>query len=145
MVLLPAIALCSTIKADIRSKTCLLLCRRIGNDPGSAGAVAAILFLWSMLTAFTSMGILPTIVLERPVYTRERADGLYLPITYCIYKLVEELAPQIPAGLAYSALVFYLVALRGSFLLFWLVYLVSTANAIGEAHNTRCCVHCSYV
>lgn len=89
-----------------------------------------ILFLWSMLSAFTSMGILPTIVLERPVYRREHADGLFNPSTYAVYKLAEELAPQVPAGLVYSALVFYLVRLQGSFLLFWLVYLVSTANAI---------------
>jgi len=39
-------------------------------------AVTGILFLWSMLSAFTSMGILPTLVLERPVYQRERA-GTY--------------------------------------------------------------------
>jgi ABC-type multidrug transport system permease subunit len=38
--------------------------------------------------------------------------------------------PQLPAGLIYSALVFYLVGLLGSFLVFWLVYLVSTANSI---------------
>lgn len=35
-----------------------------------------------MLTAFGSMGLLPSLVLERPVYLRERADGLYRPITY---------------------------------------------------------------
>jgi len=113
---------------------------RIGSSlPTSAGSVSAILFLWSMLTAFTSMGILPTIVLERPVYTRERSDGLYLPITYCVYKITEELVPQIPAGLAYSALVFYLVDLGGSFLLFWLVYLVSTANAIAMTFLVSAC------
>lgn len=39
-----------------------------------------------MLTAFTSMGILPCLILERPVYVRERADGLYRPITYLAYK-----------------------------------------------------------
>lgn len=41
----------------------------------------------SMLTAFTSMGILPCLILERPVYVRERADGLYRPITYLCYKV----------------------------------------------------------
>jgi ABC-type multidrug transport system permease subunit len=106
-------------------------CRRIGNDPQSnANTIAAILFLWSMLTAFTSMGILPSIVLERPVTNREIYDGLFSEKTFVIYKLQEELLPQILTGLAYSALVFYLVDLQGSFLLFWLVYLVSTANAI---------------
>lgn len=44
------------------------------------------LLVASMLTAFTSMGILPCLILERPVYVRERADGLYRPITYLCYK-----------------------------------------------------------
>jgi ATP-binding cassette, subfamily G (WHITE), member 2 len=98
-----------------------------GDDPQAA---TGILFLWSMLSAFTSMGILPTIVLERPVYRRERADGCYTPAAYVFYKLLEEMLPQLPAGLIYSALVFYLVDLQGSFLVFWLVYVVSTANSI---------------
>lgn len=102
----------------------------VGNNTDSSVAVAGVLFLWSMLSAFTSMGILPTIVLERPVYRRERADGLYTPWVYCVYKITEELAPQVPIGAIYSALVFYLVRLQGSFVLFWLVYLVATANAI---------------
>jgi ATP-binding cassette subfamily G (WHITE) protein 2 len=96
----------------------------------NAQAATGILFLWSMLSAFTSMGILPTIVLERPVFQRERADGCYTPAAYVFYKLLEEMLPQLPAGLIYSALVFYLVGLLGSFLVFWLVYLVSTANSI---------------
>ena len=97
-----------------------------------AVAATGILFLWSMLSAFTSMGILPTIVLERPVYRRERDDGLYTPATYTFYKITEELIPQVPAALIYSALVFYIVGLAGSFLLFYLIYLVSTANSIAS-------------
>jgi ABC-2 type transporter len=98
----------------------------------NALAASGILFLWSMLSAFSSMGILATLVIERPVFRRERADGLYNVAVYTIYKLSEEIAPQVPAGLIYSALVFYLVQLKGSFVLFWLVYLVSTANAIAS-------------
>lgn len=32
--------------------------------------------------AYGSMGLVPTLVAERAVFLRERADGLYLPITY---------------------------------------------------------------
>ncbi len=35
-------------------------------------------------------GYVHILVLERPVYVRERADGLYTPGTYLLYKLVEE-------------------------------------------------------
>ncbi|KAL4426977.1 hypothetical protein ABPG77_009538 [Micractinium sp. CCAP 211/92] len=93
-------------------------------------STAATLFLWSMLTAFTSMGILPCLILERPVYVRERADGLYRPITYLCYKISEEVAVGTLPSLAYSALVFFLVRLQGSFLIFWLVYWVSMSVAI---------------
>ena len=30
------------------------------------------------------MGIIPLLILERPVYIREQADGLYRPITYLV-------------------------------------------------------------
>lgn len=40
--------------------------------------------MWSVLTAYGSMGVLPGLVLDRPVYLRERADGLYRPITYLV-------------------------------------------------------------
>jgi hypothetical protein len=31
-----------------------------------------------------SMGIMPTLVMERAVYLRERSDGLYLPLVYLV-------------------------------------------------------------
>ncbi|PSC72752.1 P-loop containing nucleoside triphosphate hydrolase isoform B [Micractinium conductrix] len=93
-------------------------------------ATAAVLFLWSTLTAFTSMGILPCLIVERPVFLRERADGLYRPITYLVYKVTEEVAVGTLPAVAYSALVFYLVRLQGSFLLFFLIYYVSMCVAI---------------
>lgn len=85
-----------------------------------------------MLTAFLAMGMLPTIVIERPVTYREMYDGLFSPVTYVAYKLVEELIPQAVAGVIYSILVYFLINLQGSFLVFWLVYLVSTFNAVAS-------------
>ncbi|KAL4457942.1 hypothetical protein ABPG75_012807 [Micractinium tetrahymenae] len=99
-------------------------------EVAGVASTAATLFLWSMLTAFTSMGILPCLILERPVYVRERADGLYRPITYLCYKISEEVAVGTLPSVAYSALVFYLVRLQGSFLVFWLVYWVSMCVAV---------------
>lgn len=34
--------------------------------------------------------MLPGLVLERPLFRRERADGLFLPATYLAHKLSEE-------------------------------------------------------
>ena len=36
------------------------------------------------------MAMLPGLVLERPLFRRERADGLFLPATYLAHKLSEE-------------------------------------------------------
>lgn len=64
-------------------------------------------------------------MLERPLYVRERNDGLYRPITYLLAKLFDELFGLIVSSVVFSAFVFYVVDLQGSFLLFWLIYLVT--------------------
>ncbi len=38
----------------------------------------------------SGMAMLPGLVLERPLFRRERADGLFLPATYLAHKLSEE-------------------------------------------------------
>ena len=45
-----------------------------------------------MIGAPSASGIamLPGLVLERPLFRRERADGLFLPATYLAHKLSEE-------------------------------------------------------
>lgn len=51
--------------------------------------------------AYGSMGLVPTLVAERAVYLRERADGLYLPITYLASTPARQVfteAPKEPIG-----------------------------------------------
>lgn len=50
-----------------------------------------------------------------------------------VFKLTEELAVAIVASVPYSLLVFYLVSLQGSFVLFWLVYVVSISVSVSLA------------
>ena len=40
-----------------------------------------------MLPAYGAGPYLPTIFLERPVYVREMADGLYSPLAYLLFKV----------------------------------------------------------
>ena len=64
-------------------------CRRAaGRQAGTHAAPC----LMTMVLRAVCTGIMPVLVLERPVYLRERSDGLYRPITYLIYKAIEELA-----------------------------------------------------
>lgn len=48
-----------------------------GCAAGTSTTVGALLVMWCSLTAYSSMAIVPSIVLERPLYLKERADGLY--------------------------------------------------------------------
>lgn len=45
-----------------------------------------VLFMWCILPGYGAAGYVPSIVLERTLYTRERSDGLYLPLTYLLAK-----------------------------------------------------------
>ena len=54
-------------------------------------------------------------------------------ITYLCAKCVEEIFISLLLTLAFSAIIFYTVALQGSWLFFWLVYFVTLSTGVGEA------------
>ncbi|KAL4431069.1 hypothetical protein ABPG75_006325 [Micractinium tetrahymenae] len=96
-------------------------------DAVHATSIAAVLFMATTSAAYGSMGLVPNLVAERAIYLRERADGLYLPVTYLLYKVSEELLVASCVSIPASLLVFYLVRLQGSWALYWLVFLVTTS------------------
>lgn len=49
--------------------------------------IGAVLFMWCTLPAFGAASYVPAIVLERPLFVRERNDGLYRVITYLCAKV----------------------------------------------------------
>ena len=61
----------------------------------------------------------------------ERNDGLYRPITYLVFKMMEELIIVLCNSLVLSAVVFYPLRLSGDFTLFWLVFLTTSSIGIG--------------
>lgn len=69
---------------------------------------------------------------ERGLYVRERHDGLYRPVTYLIFKMVDELSLNFLVGLGSTAISFYGVQLRGSFVYFWLNCMTTLSNGVGE-------------
>ncbi|KAK9906864.1 hypothetical protein WJX75_009364 [Coccomyxa subellipsoidea] len=102
------------------------------NEPNIAG----LLFMWVILPAYGAGPYLPAIVMERPVYVREMSDGLYSPLTYLMYKMIEELFMAFLMSIAFSLPVYYLCKLQGSFFIVWLVWLVSLADGIAFAYAT---------
>ena len=73
----------------------------------------------------------------------ERNDGLYRPITYLVFKMMEELIIVLCNSLVLSAVVFYPLKLSGDFTLFWLVFLTTSSIGIGAHHrDVLLCVAC---
>lgn len=68
---------------------------------------------------------------------RERSDGVYLPITYLLAKLLEEMMLLVPLSALACVAVYFAVALQGSFLLFWLAYLAQLTVGISAPLLSR--------
>jgi hypothetical protein len=81
--------------------------------------IGASLFMWVTLPAFGAVSVVPSIVLERRLFYREHADGLYHVGTYLVAKLMGELALAAIVSVIYAAGTFYGVGYLGSFLLYW--------------------------
>jgi hypothetical protein len=64
------------------------------------------------------------LMLERPLFLRERADGLFRPITFLIFRAVHEFLMNVLCATLASLLLFYPMRLQGSFFVFWLAYLL---------------------
>ena len=93
-------------------------------DPNNFANISAVLFMFIVLPAYGAASYVPAIVLERRLYMRERADGLYYAITYLLAKLLDELIVATLASLPLCAASFYAMDLQNSFALFWVVYLL---------------------
>ena len=62
--------------------------------------------------AYRAAAYIPSLVLERPVYLRETADGLFRPITYISHKIAEEVSLAVCTSLVFSTIVYFCVRLQ---------------------------------
>ncbi|CAK0786885.1 hypothetical protein CVIRNUC_010099 [Coccomyxa viridis] len=97
--------------------------------------LAGLLYMWVILPAYGAGPYLPAIVMERPMYVRETSDGLYSPLTYLLYKMVEELTMAVLMSVGFAVPVFYACQMQGSFFVFWLSWLISLADGIAFAYG----------
>ena len=103
-------------------------------NPDNIINIAAVLFMWCALPAFGAASYVPAIVLERPLFVRERNDGLYRVITYLCAKMLEELGIAMLNSLIFSNVVFWPLRLQGSWAPFWLVYFTTLSTGIVLAY-----------
>ena len=103
-------------------------------DTKSITNTSAVLFMWSAMPAFGAASYVPSLTLERKLFQRERNDGLYMVVTYTVYKLIEELLLAALASIGVAAFVFYGVKLQGSFGVFWIQYYLTLSVGIALAY-----------
>ncbi|PNW87919.1 hypothetical protein CHLRE_01g007000v5 [Chlamydomonas reinhardtii] len=93
-------------------------------------SMAALMYLCVAQPAWGAVAYVPAIMLERGLYVRERHDGLYRPLTYLLFKMLDELSLNFAVGLGSTAIIFYGVQLRGEFVYFWLNCMTTLSNGV---------------
>lgn len=95
---------------------------------------SAMLFMLALLPGFSAVAYVPAIILDRPLFVRERSDGLYRAGTYLAFKMFGELALGALVALAVALMVYFATQLAGSWLLFFLTYYFTMATGIAVAY-----------
>lgn len=116
------------------SQCCYCCCVFFGVDFSTLNipVLSSLLFLMVLAPICAAMMYLPSMGTERALYIRERNDGLYRPLTYLLFKLLDELLLMAPVTAGTTAAVFHACKLQGSYLLFWLVHYATLANGTGK-------------
>lgn len=96
----------------------------IGNqkDAQSIQSTTALLYFVCALCGYGAAAYVPSLVMERPLFYRERADGCYNSLTYYISKFVEEAVLATFTATIFSLIVFFALSLQGNFFVFAFVY-----------------------
>ena len=102
--------------------------------PESVPNIVALVFFISVSPIFSAASYIPSVVLARPLYFRERNDGLYRPIVFLIYLMLEESIIGVPVTLLAAMALFKGMYLSGSFILFWLAFYLMYLAGITVAY-----------
>ncbi|KAK9803172.1 hypothetical protein WJX72_008884 [[Myrmecia] bisecta] len=96
--------------------------------------ISAILFIWGAIPLFNASSYIPSLYLERPLYYRERSDGLYRPITYICSRLFDEVVLTVVVTAVFSVSVWFVLKLQGQFTVFWLSNLATNILGVEFAY-----------
>uniref|UniRef100_A0A7S0DUP1 ABC transporter domain-containing protein n=1 Tax=Amorphochlora amoebiformis TaxID=1561963 RepID=A0A7S0DUP1_9EUKA len=97
-------------------------------------SVAGMLYFVVAILGYGAAAFTPSLSLDKPLFYRERSDGLYTTTTYFVAKFLEEAFVAIFTSLLFSIIVFFSVNLKGSFGVFFFVYFVLAMNGIVLAY-----------
>jgi ATP-binding cassette subfamily G (WHITE) protein 2 len=109
---------------------------QVGKDvqPANVANIVAIIFFWCISPAFAAASFVPAIMLSRPLYFRERNDGLFRPITFLMFLLAEELLVAIPVSFIVCTMMWFGVGLAGSYIMWWCTFAISFVVGISSAY-----------
>lgn len=65
------------------------------------------------------------LTLEKPLFVRECADGMCRPITYLLAKFVDELFITVFASMLFATIVFFVVDVQATLVVFWVAFLLT--------------------
>ncbi|KAJ8611882.1 hypothetical protein CTAYLR_005809 [Chrysophaeum taylorii] len=79
--------------------------------------------LWFVviLPGYGASAYIPQLVMERPVFLREIADGCYTSFTYLLAKMLEECFCLLPFSLFFTGALYGIISLQGSLVILWLI------------------------
>jgi ABC-type multidrug transport system permease subunit len=100
----------------------------VGNDFSYSNLpnIPAILYFgFCVMVAYGAVLVMPSILLERALFIRERSDGLYHVITYLFAKAIEELIIAAIISAIVAAYNFYGIKFQGQWVFFWLSYFIT--------------------
>jgi len=83
--------------------------------------VLGLLWFICVLPGYGASAYIPQLILDRPVFLRESADGCYWSTTYLFAKMVEEFLAILPLSLIFMACLYGACSLQGNFLVVWIV------------------------
>ncbi|KAG7667438.1 hypothetical protein Ndes2526B_g02020 [Nannochloris sp. 'desiccata'] len=103
-------------------------------NPSNVVNIVAIIFFWSIAPAFAAASFVPAIMLSRPLYFRERNDGLFRPITFLMYLMAEEIIVAIPVSFIACTMMWFGAGLQGSYIMWWCSFAISFVVGISSAY-----------
>jgi len=103
-------------------------------SPQKVQGLTGVLFMVVALCGYGAAAVVPTLVLDRPLFYRETNDGCYGPCAYYMFKLIQEGFLCVFTSLMFMMIVYWGVGFQGSFGTMAAIYYLTTMISIALAY-----------
>lgn len=111
------------------------------SNPKDIQSTAGGLYFIVAQCAYGAAAFTPSLVLDRPVFYREIADGFYSPTAYYIAKATQEGTTAVLTSLLFCTITYLSLSLQGQFLVYFVVHYLTSMIGIVLAYCVAACVH----